>query len=82
MHSERFRREIQLVAGLQHPYIVPVLGTREASSAPSTPCRSSKASRSARTWHGLVTCVPRCSPIRRRDFFYGRADFYSTFLRD
>ncbi len=34
MNSERFRREIQLVAGLQHPRIVPVLSAGEASGAP------------------------------------------------
>jgi TolB-like protein len=34
MNSERFRREIQLVAGLQHPHIVPVLAAGEAAGAP------------------------------------------------
>jgi eukaryotic-like serine/threonine-protein kinase len=34
MNSERFRREIQLVAGLQHPHIVPVLAAGEAFGAP------------------------------------------------
>ncbi len=34
MNSERFRREIQLVAGLQHPHIVPVLAAGEAAGSP------------------------------------------------
>jgi serine/threonine-protein kinase len=34
MNSERFRREIQLVAGLQHPHIVPVLAAGDASGTP------------------------------------------------
>ena len=34
LNSERFRREIQLVAGLQHPHIVPVLTAGDAEGAP------------------------------------------------
>ncbi|MES2176560.1 MAG: serine/threonine-protein kinase [Gemmatimonadota bacterium] len=34
LNNERFRREIQLVAGLQHPHIVPVLAAGEAAGAP------------------------------------------------
>ena len=34
MNSERFHREIQLVAGLQHPHIVPVLSAGQASGTP------------------------------------------------
>src|SRR5512140_1054467 len=34
LNVERFRREIQLAAGLQHPHIVPVLAAGEASGLP------------------------------------------------
>src|SRR5688572_28179624 len=34
VNVERFRREIQLAAGLQHPNIVPVLSAGEVADAP------------------------------------------------
>ena len=34
INTERFRREIQLVAGMQHPHIVPVLAAGDASGTP------------------------------------------------
>jgi serine/threonine protein kinase len=34
LNVERFRREIQLAAGLQHPHIVPVLAAGEAAGLP------------------------------------------------
>ena len=44
---ERFRREIQLAAQLQHPHIVPASRRRASpTGSPTSPCRSSTASRS------------------------------------
>ncbi|MEP6618011.1 MAG: serine/threonine-protein kinase [bacterium] len=34
INTERFKREIQLVAGMQHPHIVPVLAAGDASGTP------------------------------------------------
>ena len=46
---ERFQREIQLAARLQHPHILTVLdsGRRRPGPGCGSPCRSSKGSRSA-----------------------------------
>ena len=46
--ADRFRREILLAAQLQHPHIVPLLAAGERTGCPTSPCRSSRASRCAR----------------------------------
>ena len=48
VNVERFRREIQLAAQLQHPHIVPVLAAGRSTDSVLSRCRSSRASRSAR----------------------------------
>jgi len=46
--NERFRREIQLAAQLQHPHIVPLLSAGETRGCRSSRCRTSRGSPSAR----------------------------------
>ena len=40
VNVERFRREIQLAAQLQHPHIVPLLSAGEAEGRPISSCPS------------------------------------------
>ena len=43
VNVDRFRREIQLAAQLQHPHIVPLLSAGEAEGLPISSCPTSRA---------------------------------------
>src|SRR5262245_55943191 len=55
VNVERFEREIQLAARLQHPHIVPLLSAPAPVISSTTSCRSSRVNRSAASWRAKVS---------------------------
>ncbi len=70
VNIERFKREIQVAARLQHAHIVPVLDRRrDRTACRTTRCRSSRANRCGRgcaKTGALPICRDRRHPARRR----------------
>ena len=68
---ERFRREIQLAAQLQHPHIVPLLTAGQADGLTYYIMPLSRASRCGRDWHARAPSdgrggAARCATWRTR----------------
>jgi hypothetical protein len=67
---ERFAREIEVAARLQHPHILGLIDSGDAEGFSTTSCRTSRARRCASGWLAAASCrSPRrcaCSARSRR----------------
>ncbi len=67
LSTERFAREIRLLAQLQHPNIVPVLSAGAAADVPYYTMPRTTSRRRTHSWVTVIRRFPGCSRLRTTD---------------